>query len=549
MKINVYNNNKDMFFEIERNKYELDDTDNIITPNTSWFLLKPSIIDSKMNRYKITPGEIIRIGRITMRIRDVKFNKNKNKNNMNNTSLNESENSNYNSREVQALKTEGIPVNTKDNIKNNKNNKNQNKEIDTKLIENEKIINITKKKELKKNLSIFSKVEKKNNVCRICYIEEEDAQTNPLVQPCICDGSLKYIHLSCLKHWINTHSCVKLDSNEDCAIFLIKPVECELCKTKFPDFIKYQYKLFPLLDFTDEFKNYLTLESLTLDKNRNKFIYVVSLEKNKKIKVGRGRECEVVLSDISVSRVHSFLVVENKNVYIEDNNSKFGTLIFVQSPRLKLSPELPLYLQIGRTSFEIKIKKNFNLFSCCEVSEKKSIYFYYNQNEKYIKDNMGLVVKDNESENSDDDNYYKNNNTQEIYNNKKFNNNSINIKQIDKMSDNEYLLIKRNKKNKDIKRNIFYDETLENKENENIKENNNKESVNSHEEKSEISKGGGENENVAESINNSDNVNEIDNNLEENENLIENDNNEIESINITEQNRRNEDDSTLGENL
>ena len=161
MKINVYNNNKDIFFEFERNKYELDDTDNIITPNTSWFLLKPTIIDSKMNRYKINPGEIIKIGRITMRIRDVKFSNSKNKNNMNNTSLNDSDNSNYNSRGVQALRTEGIPVNTKDNIKYNKNNKNLNKEIDTKLIENEKIINITKKKELKKNLSIFSKVEKK----------------------------------------------------------------------------------------------------------------------------------------------------------------------------------------------------------------------------------------------------------------------------------------------------------------------------------------------------------------------------------------------------
>ena len=391
-------------------------------------------------------------------------------------------------------------------------------------------------------------MKKKNNVCRICYIEEEDAQTNPLVQPCICDGSLKYIHLSCLKHWISTHSCIKLDSNEDCAIFLIKPVECELCKTKFPDFIKYQNKLYPLLDFTNEFKSYLTLESLTLDKNRNKFIYVVSLEKNKKIKAGRGRECEVVLSDISVSRVHSVMVVENKNVYIEDNNSKFGTLIFVQSPKLKLSPELPLYLQIGRTSFEIKVKKNFKLFSCCEISEKKSIYFYYNQNEKYIKDNTGLVVKDNESENSDDDNYYKNNNTQEIYNNKKFNNNSINIKEIDKMSDNEYLLIKHNKKTKDIKRNIFYDETIENKENENIKENNNKESVNSREEESEINKEGDENDSVADSINNNDsNVNETDNNLEENENLIENNNNENESINMTEQNRKNESHSTVGE--
>ena len=73
MKINVYTNNKDIFFEFERNKYEVDETDNIITPNTSWFLLKPSIIDPNMNRYKLNPGEIIKIGRITLRIRDMSF--------------------------------------------------------------------------------------------------------------------------------------------------------------------------------------------------------------------------------------------------------------------------------------------------------------------------------------------------------------------------------------------------------------------------------------------------------------------------------------------
>ena len=55
MKINVYNNNKDIFFEFERNKYELDETDNIISPNTSWLLLKPSKMDPRMNRYKIRP--------------------------------------------------------------------------------------------------------------------------------------------------------------------------------------------------------------------------------------------------------------------------------------------------------------------------------------------------------------------------------------------------------------------------------------------------------------------------------------------------------------
>ena len=77
MKINVYNNKKNIFFEFERNKYELDETNNIITPNTSWFFLKPSKMDSKMNRYKLTQGDIIRIGRITMRIRDIKFVDNK----------------------------------------------------------------------------------------------------------------------------------------------------------------------------------------------------------------------------------------------------------------------------------------------------------------------------------------------------------------------------------------------------------------------------------------------------------------------------------------
>ena len=44
-------------------------------------------------------------------------------------------------------------------------------------------------------------------LCKICYgEEEEDHPENPLVQPCKCSGTLKYIHLNCLKQWINTKS-------------------------------------------------------------------------------------------------------------------------------------------------------------------------------------------------------------------------------------------------------------------------------------------------------------------------------------------------------
>ena len=154
--------------------------------------------------------------------------------------------------------------------------------------------------------------------------------------------------------------------------------------------------LYPLLDFTSEFKNYLTMESLTLDKHKNKFIYVVSLNESKKIRIGRGHNSNILLSDISVSRVHCKMVIEGKNIYLEDNNSKFGTLILIQTPTIKLVENLPLYFQVGRTFFEFILKKPFKFFGCCGVSEKPNIYFYHRQNEKQIDVKRTLIIKTEE---------------------------------------------------------------------------------------------------------------------------------------------------------
>jgi hypothetical protein len=335
----------------------------------------------------------------------------------------------------------------------------------------------------------ITKLEKMKRVCRICYLEEdEDNEENPLVQPCICAGSMKFIHLSCLRKWVSTRSCVKIDTSADCSIFLIKPVECELCKTKFPDLIKYENRLLPVIDFSQEFENYLTLESLTLDRQNNKFIYAISLDKERKIKIGRGHEAKVLLSDISVSRVHCIMTVEKNQVFIEDNDSKFGTLILVQTPTIKISENLPLYIQVGRTFFECKLVKPFKLFNCCEIEEKNNIFYYYNQNEKFIKDNLGMVVKpdlsDNDSENSADGNLINNTFEQkfplDIVNKYKYE--GVNEKIIvngegDKMSDNEYFLLKHNKKKKNIKKEMIYDSDEEKKE-ENEKKNNEEENAN-----------------------------------------------------------------------
>ena len=462
MKLNVYQNEIDTFFEFERNKYGVDETDNIVTQNSSWFVLKPSMIDEKMNKYKLNPGEIIKIGRITMRIRDIVF-EGKNKYNSNNSMLlNESITSKKNLNEMQTLKTDGGGVTLLLGI-NKKNHKYRNikrtfEKLDTNVERKEKI-SVIKKNELKKNLDLYQRIEKKNKVCRICYIQEEDEDNNPLVQPCNCDGSLKYIHLQCLSQWIYTHSCEKLEINNKCSIYLIKPVVCELCKTKFPDYIKFKNRFFPLINFTNEYNSYLTLESLTLDKYQNKFIYVVSIEENRKIPIGKHHDCEIVLSDRSIDIIHCFMTINNKQVYLEDNDSKFGTLILVQTKRIKLYQGIPLYLQIGRSFLEVLVKKEFKLFDCCVSEDKNNIYTYYEQNEKYIKKDMSLVVKDEDNES---ESLIKNNNTEEVklYD---FENNSVNIGNNDKMSDNEYLQIKRIKRNKNIQKNIT-DLTFERKE-------------------------------------------------------------------------------------
>jgi len=60
----------------------------------------------------------------------------------------------------------------------------------------------------------------------------------------------------------------------------------------------------------------LILESLTLDKEKNKFLYVISLENNGEFKIGRGQMSDILLSDASISRVHCLLSVEGKNIYI-----------------------------------------------------------------------------------------------------------------------------------------------------------------------------------------------------------------------------------------
>ena len=89
--------NENLNYEFVTNDFKIDENKNIITKNNCWFLFKKSRMKD-IERYKIEQGDIIRFGRIAVRVKDIKITKNKNlnksinfnfQNNINNNILND----------------------------------------------------------------------------------------------------------------------------------------------------------------------------------------------------------------------------------------------------------------------------------------------------------------------------------------------------------------------------------------------------------------------------------------------------------------------------
>ena len=398
--------NENQFF-IDVNSYKIDDDENICSNNSTWFSLKSDKKNknNRFNMFKISEGDVVKIGKIIIRIRKIKFQSDKLNNKKINIDVNDNKyelSNSAKSENVSVLKELG--TNSIFNYNSNNNNIQNDININTvkkqKEEEEKEMLSINKTSNKKVNSKkinfktpekiFFEEKQKKKSTdfpsrcCRICYLEEE-TESNPLIQPCLCSGSLKYIHLDCLKKWIGTRNWTRVENNENVCIYLIKEIDCELCKTKLPDYIRHKNKLYKIIEFKIDFKNYISFENLTLDKQKNKFIYVINLDKKKDIRIGRGHEANIILSDISVSRVHCLLNVYNKNVYLQDNEAKYGTLVLVQTPRLNIIDNIDLNLQIGRSFINCKNKTPFKLFKCCDNNKEVINYnSYFKQNSKKI---------------------------------------------------------------------------------------------------------------------------------------------------------------------
>ena len=200
---------------------------------------------------------------------------------------------------------------------------------------------------------------------------EENEQGDPLISPCKCAGTMSHIHLECLREWLNSKRSKK--EGPYVKTYCWKALECELCKVRFPGqvfpdgtivtdkldsispkLLKKMGKPIEILDFETPEEDYIVIESVTLQNIR--IVHVISMGDRSYIRVGRGHDADIRVTDISVSRYHAKI---NRNdagdYFVEDNKSKFGTLVQVRKPYL-LEKNKNNYLQMGRSMLQVYVE-------------------------------------------------------------------------------------------------------------------------------------------------------------------------------------------------
>ena len=330
-----------------------------------WIVIGPS---KHKNPYKLSEGDFIKLGKLVFYVRKIKSTQNEN--------LNETKrNSSFDSSEMNL----GNNIN-EDIIIHNKNKNENYNYIDTnnELIENgtNKINNINFTSAVNDKLKLLynklKSVNKKQKTyrCRICFCEGNFEGLNPLISPCKCIGSVKYIHLNCLRKWLTSKITTKVSPTNDIYCYVYKSLKCEICQSPIPEIAEFRGKFISLLDFKNIESPYIILQSMYQYNCQNKnvsdlnIIFVISLKSNNYVNIGRANNSNIRLSDVSVSRLHAKITYNDGDFYIDDRGSKFGTLLLIQNNVLFL-PNKDISIQNGKNHFIFKLRRTcLGLLKC-----------------------------------------------------------------------------------------------------------------------------------------------------------------------------------------
>jgi hypothetical protein len=171
-----------------------------------------------------------------------------------------------------------------------------------------------------------------------------------LIHPCECTGSCKFIHLKCLKDWVEMKTEVTI--RDYCVCF--KKINCEICKSEFPLSLIVEGRTEEVLLMERPKCDYLMLEKLSGGPSHILILKNLPMEG---LSIGRGASCYLKLSGNTISRQpHAFIQYRMGDFYVLDNESKFGTAV-VEDPLSLEIGKTARAVQIGNTLLTIAVKK------------------------------------------------------------------------------------------------------------------------------------------------------------------------------------------------
>ena len=435
--------------------------------------LKDLSKDPECRFYKLSQGDIFKIGKVYIKVHEIHLKKKKKSN-----ILNSSNSSRLIINKQQIIKGTYSPMNENKRYSHITFNKMNSliKSRDNKLSQSNISIDLFSKRKIfpllpannSNDLFILKKITKKNRkvnsskdlkdiinkkgnknnnkktkpTCRICYGEDSN-ENNPLICPCICKGYMRYIHYECLKNWLNS----KIEeepleenylSKPNCITYNKKNISCEICKVKFPDYIIHNNIYYNILFYKPKFDEFIILESFNSNSlEENVYYHIISLDHKAYITIGRSNNCDLTFPELSVSRNHSIIRrgENNTNVFLEDNNSKFRTLVLIQNKNMIVNDFMTLNIQVNKTLIKFKLDIPFS-WNCCGRHDTKEKYDYQVQNKKGLNIMNSFFIKEDNINNDSSSYEEKNNNSKDILEKKKsFDNNKKNIVNKDNLID------------------------------------------------------------------------------------------------------------------
>ena len=99
--------------------------------------------------------------------------------------------------------------------------------------------------------------------------------------------------------------------------------------------------------------------------------------------------------------------MEKYEIKMEDENSKFGSLILIQTEKIEIIKGKPLHIQVSNIHMVFQYKKKSSLLSCCNVDVVDDKNSYEKMNYKAVKNKnvvniLTEINSEDDGENNDD---------------------------------------------------------------------------------------------------------------------------------------------------